>query len=137
MKIQKRLGTALAACLVVLGLTSCGGGGGSSSVDGTSIATSATVSATPATVVPTPTPTPVTGVVTNLNDSGAGSLRDAINSVNALPSSTSGVIQFSVAGTIVLASALPAINHLVQIQGTTAPGYTGPAPVVGINAAGN
>jgi len=75
--------------------------------------------------------------VTNLNDSGSGSLRAAVAAVNGEPSGTSTVITFSVGGTIVLASALPAVTAEVAIDGTTAPGYTGAEPVVEIDAGGN
>lgn len=61
--------------------------------------------------------------VINLNDSGAGSLRQAILDSN----STAGadVISFSVAGSIQLTGALPALTDEVDIDGTTAPGYSG------------
>ena len=51
-----------------------------------------------------------TFTVTNLNDSGTGSLRAAITSANAIPASPTN-INFSVSGAIVLASALPAIAN--------------------------
>lgn len=98
----------------------CGGGGGAS---------------TPA--VPIATPTPAAFVVSNLNDSGSGSLRAAITAVDAAPTGSARVITFSVAGTIVLASALPAITTSVKIDGTVAPGYSGGVPVVAIDANGN
>lgn len=47
--------------------------------------------------------------VTNLNDSGAGSLRQAIINSNATPGSNTITVQAGVAGTIALASDLPAI----------------------------
>ena len=64
--------------------------------------------------------TPARGVydVTNTNDSGAGSLRDAINDANGTYGSH--LITFSGAGasgTITLASALPTITRNVTIQG--------------------
>ncbi|MEM7221161.1 MAG: DUF4347 domain-containing protein, partial [Pseudomonadota bacterium] len=65
--------------------------------------------------------------VSNLNDSGAGSLRQAI--ANANSASGSHTITFSVAGTISLTSALPQINETVNIDATGAPGYSG-TPVV-------
>lgn len=76
-------------------------------------------------------------VVSNLNDSGAGSLRDAIEQVNAAgdPAST---ISFSVAGTITLSTDLPPIIRQVTIDGGTAPGFTaGGPPLVGIDADGH
>jgi hypothetical protein len=75
--------------------------------------------------------TPTTYTVSSLADSGAGSLRAAITSVNA--DTTPDEIDFSVAGVIQLTSgALPAITTTVKIDGTTAPGFAG-APVVEID----
>lgn len=75
-----------------------------------------------------------TFLVTNLNDSGPGSLRAAITAANADPSVTPATINFSVAGTINLASALPTITNDVVIDATTAPGYiANGAPLVTIN----
>jgi parallel beta-helix repeat protein len=74
-----------------------------------------------------------TYTVTNLNDSGSGSLRAAIQSANGDPGST---VEFSAAGTINLASPLPEITATTTISGTTAPGYAG-SPVVAVNFAGN
>src|SRR5258708_33371176 len=74
---------------------------------------------------------PATFTVSSLADSGAGSLRAAIASVNG--DNTPDEIDFSVAGVIQLTSgALPAITNTVKIDGTTAPGFTG-APVVEID----
>ena len=101
-------------------LAACGGGGGSS---------------TPPAPIPTATPNAV--VVTNLNDSGTGSLRAAIAAVNAAPAGTSSTIAFTISGTIVLVTALPPIAANVKIDGTTAPSYAGSAPVLAINANGN
>lgn len=99
----------------VLGLTACGGGGSSSS------------SASPS----------VYYVVSNTNDSGTGSLREAITAVNSSSSSQYSGITFSVAGVITLASDLPAITKRVLIDGGTAPGYiagnTTTAPLVAVN----
>src|SRR5208283_639959 len=68
--------------------------------------------------------------VSTRSDSGAGSLRAAIE--------TATDITFSVNGTITLASALPAITNEVTIDGTSAPTYTaGRAPVVEINCDGH
>jgi hypothetical protein len=74
--------------------------------------------------------------VSNLNDSGAGSLRAAITAANA--SGTPAVINFSVNGTITLASALPAVSNTVAIDATSAPSYVnGGPPVVALNFNGN
>ena len=83
-------------CLVsmMLALVACGGGGDSG------------VSSS----VPTPS---VFYVVSNTNDSGTGSLRDAITSVNNSSSTQYSGITFSVAGVITLASDLPAITKKV------------------------
>jgi hypothetical protein len=63
-----------------------------------------------------------TVAVTNLNDSGAGSLRDAIDQANAGICSKC-TITFSVAGDIAPLSPLPAITAgAVTIDGYTAPG---------------
>ena len=63
-----------------------------------------------------------TYTVTNLNDSGAGSLRQAITNANA--NGGADTITFSTFGTINLASALPQITSRVTIDGTNggAPG---------------
>jgi hypothetical protein len=74
-------------------------------------------------------------LVTNLNDSGAGSLRDAIASANLAGSPST--IDFAVDGTITLASDLPTISNNVTIDGTTAPTYAGTAPVVAIDCGGH
>ncbi len=62
-----------------------------------------------------------TYTVTSLADSGVGTLRQAILDAN----SVGGVdtIEFSVAGTISLQSALPGLNDQITIDATTAPGY--------------
>ncbi|HEY1933906.1 MAG TPA: calcium-binding protein [Acetobacteraceae bacterium] len=72
--------------------------------------------------------------VTNLNDSGLGSLRAEITAANA--GGTPGTIQFAVAGTISLLSTLPALSADVLIDGTSAPGYAASGPVVAINCNG-
>ena len=73
-----------------------------------------------------------TFTVSNLDDSGPGSLRAAITEANAAVGSPT--IDFAVSGTITLASALPAISNQVTIDATTAPGYvSGGAPVVEID----
>jgi VCBS repeat-containing protein len=77
-----------------------------------------------------------TFTVTNLNDSGAGSLRTAIASANANPGPDT--ITFAVAGTINILSQLPALSDSsggTTIDGTTAPGYAA-APVVVLNGSG-
>ena len=100
------------------GLVACGGGGDSGS---------SSAAATPS----------VYYTVTNTNDSGTGSLRDAITSVNASSTTQYSAITFSVAGVITLKSDLPALTKKVLIDGTTAPGYaagnTTTAPVVAVN----
>lgn len=72
-----------------------------------------------------------TYTVSSLADSGPGSLRAAITSVNG--DTTADVIDFSVAGVIQLTSGpLPTITNPVNIDGTSAPGFAG-APVVEID----
>jgi hypothetical protein len=71
--------------------------------------------------------------VTSLADAGAGSLRSAILQANAAPGADE--IDFTVAGTISLRSALPGITGPVTIDGRSAPGFV-TAPVVTLNAAG-
>ena len=109
--IALRAGTAfrpiywLATLLLVSFLTACGGSGGnSSSADNA--------------------PPSVYYTVTNLNDSGTGSFRAALTAANSAPAGQYSGITFSVAGTITLASNLPAITSRVLIDGTTAPGFT-------------
>ncbi len=100
----------LATLLLALFLTACGGSGGNSS---------STDNAPPS----------VYYTVTNLNDNGEGSFRQAIINANAAPTGQYSGISFSVDGTITLASNLPAITSRVLIDGTTAPGFsaaTGP-----------
>ena len=70
--------------------------------------------------------TPVTGTftVTNANDSGYGSLRQAILNANAFPGTN--LITFDIGSdvqTIAPLSALPTITDPVVIDGTTQPGY--------------
>ncbi len=75
-----------------------------------------------------------TFVVTNTNDSGAGSLRQAILDANALAGTDT--ITFNIAGagphTIAPTSALPTITQAVIIDGTTEPDYVtnGNKPIV-------
>jgi parallel beta-helix repeat protein len=77
-------------------------------------------------------------VVTNLNDTGPGSFRKAIETANATPPTTSTVVHFAVHGTIGLASDLPAVVKNVAVDGRSAPTYmSGGPPVVEINALGH
>ena len=76
--------------------------------------------------------------VTNTNDSGIGSLRQAILNANA----TTGVVEtitFNIPGagphTIAPLSALPQITDPVIIDGATQPGYSG-TPIVEIDGSG-
>ena len=70
-----------------------------------------------------------TFTVTNVADSGAGSLRQAILNSNAAGgvNSVANVINFNIAGGIVrdlqLTTALPNITYHLTINGTTMPGY--------------
>ena len=85
----------------------------------------------PATLIAGLPPTPVAGTYTvlNLNDSGAGSLRQAVQSANLNKGS---IIAFATTGTIKLSTPLPNISKQATIDGTTAPGYSG-SPVVSID----
>ncbi|UPY38952.1 hypothetical protein [Sediminicoccus sp. KRV36] len=69
--------------------------------------------------------------VTNLNDAGVGSLRAAVEASNAAPPAASNSIEFTVAGTIVLASDLPDITNTVSIVAGSSD--TGNAPTIGID----
>jgi parallel beta-helix repeat protein len=75
-------------------------------------------------------------VVTNTNDSGPGSLRQAILDANAMEGSDT--ISFDIPGagaqTIQLLSPLPDITDQLVLDGTTQPGYDG-APRVAIDGA--
>jgi parallel beta-helix repeat protein len=79
-----------------------------------------------------------TFVVTNTNDSGPGSLRQAILDANANdPNAGSDEIRFAVGfgpPTVTLLSALPAITSPITIDGRTQPGYQG-SPIVEISGA--
>jgi hypothetical protein len=70
-----------------------------------------------------------TFTVTNVANSGAGSLRQAIIDANATGSPTTNVINFNIAGGVVrtvnLTTALPDITKDLTIDGTTMPGYSG------------
>lgn len=75
-----------------------------------------------------------TFVVTNTNDTGAGSLRQAILDANANPGSD--LITFNIGTglkTITPSSKLPDITDPVVIDGTTQPGFSN-APLIEINA---
>jgi parallel beta-helix repeat protein len=71
--------------------------------------------------------------VTNTNDAGPGSLRQAMLNANA--HAGRDTITFTVSGTINLTSSLPTITDPVVIDGTTAPGYAG-QPLIELNGAG-
>ncbi len=80
-----------------------------------------------------------TFVVDNVNDSGLGSLRQAILSANESDGNT---VSFAISGTITLSSPLPALSRRVIIDGTTAPGFAQPKPspeppVVAVDFNGN
>ena len=81
--------------------------------------------------------TGTTYTVTNTNDSGAGSLRDAISLANSNPGLDR--IVFNIAGsgvqTITPTSVLPAIGQPLIIDGTTQPGYAG-EPLIEIRGDG-
>lgn len=82
-------------------------------------------------------PLPATLVVVNANDTGAGSLRQAILDSN-ISVGVGDTITFNIPGagphTIVLASALPNITDPVSIDGLSQPGYVA-TPLIEINAA--
>lgn len=73
-------------------------------------------------------------VVCNVNDSGPGSLREAILDANG--DMAASVVQFNIPGsgvhTIQPTSALPAVTGQVEIDGTTQPGYGG-SPLIELN----
>ncbi len=74
-----------------------------------------------------------TFTVTNNNDAGAGSLRQAILDANASPGADT--IVFNIAGgatTITPASPLPEITDALTIDGASQPGFAG-APIIEIN----
>jgi hypothetical protein len=76
-------------------------------------------------------------VVTNANDSGAGSLRQAILDANANPdfSRIAFNIPSTSSKTITPATALPTITSPVLLDGTTQPGFAG-APIIEIDGTG-
>ncbi|MDQ3281512.1 MAG: DUF11 domain-containing protein, partial [Acidobacteriota bacterium] len=75
---------------------------------------------------------PSTLTVTSINDAGAGTLRDAITTVNANGCANPCTIAFSTSGTIALNTALPAIT----VGNLTIDGYTAPGATVNTNAFG-
>ena len=75
-----------------------------------------------------------TFTVSTTNDSGAGSLRQAIASANT---SVGNTINFTTNGTISLAKPLPYIIKPMVIDATTAPGYlNATSPAVSVNFSG-
>jgi len=81
-----------------------------------------------------PTGRGATFMVTTTNDSGAGSLRQAITNANATLGPN--IINFNISGTkpftIFPLSALPAITNSMTIDGTSQPGFAG-TPVIELN----
>ncbi|HZR29792.1 MAG TPA: hypothetical protein VFA71_13520 [Terriglobales bacterium] len=79
----------------------------------------------------------VNPVVTNTNDSGAGSLRQAILDLNADPDLTT--ITFNIPGggvhTIIPLSPLPVMSHPGVLDGTSQPGWVANAPVIELDGA--
>ena len=75
-----------------------------------------------------------TYVVNTLADSGPGSLREAIIAANTHKGADA--IDFSVAGTISLKSALPAVTGPLELDGSSAPGYAG-KPIVTLDFQNN
>lgn len=76
-----------------------------------------------------------TFTVTNANDAGAGSLRDAINQANG--AAGADTIAFNIGGadrTLDLVASLPTVTGPTTIDGATQPGYAN-APLVEINGA--
>jgi hypothetical protein len=79
---------------------------------------------------------PSTFTVSSLADTGAGTLRQAIFDANA--HAGPDTIRFTTAGTIALATALPALTDTTggtTIDGSTAPGFAG-APVITLHGPG-
>ena len=81
---------------------------------------------------------PKTFVVTNTNDSGPGSLRQAILDANLATSAPPDTIQFDIPGsgpfTIAPLTALPAVTHATIVNGYTQPGASPNTLVQGDNA---
>jgi hypothetical protein len=113
----------------------------SSESDNEYIKTISVLSALP-TPTPTPTPLPVsqTYVTTNTNDSGPGSLRQALIDANSHPNGAVGIdqIAFNIPGsgvhTITPATGYPTITEAVVIDGYTQPGASPNTLPVGDNA---
>src|SRR5262249_5230408 len=76
-------------------------------------------------------------VVTNTNDAGPGSLRQAILNANLI--SGNNTITFAIPGsgtqTITLASALPHLTEAATIDGTSQPGFAS-TPLIEVNGNG-
>src|SRR5262249_10811771 len=77
---------------------------------------------------------PAVFTVNNVNDSGPGSLRQAVLDANATTGPNTITFNISGAGTQTIqpASALPALTGNVVIDGTTQPTYTG-TPLIDLN----
>jgi hypothetical protein len=77
---------------------------------------------------------PSTFTVTNANDSGAGSLRQAILDANGAGGTNTIAFNISGAGVHIMqpASPLPAVTGVIIIDGTTEPGYAG-VPLIELN----
>ncbi|BAQ60477.1 alkaline phosphatase [Geminocystis sp. NIES-3708] len=82
--------------------------------------------------------TPVQTIVTNTNDSGEGSLRQAILNANAIAGANTITFNIASSGvqTITLNTALPEITGQVTIDGTSQPGFTN-SPIIEINSNNN
>ncbi len=70
--------------------------------------------------------------VTNTNNAGAGSLRQAILNANADVTPGPHYIPIQVAGNLTLAALLPTISNSMIIDGTVAPGYVAGSPTFSI-----
>jgi hypothetical protein len=83
-----------------------------------------------------PSSSKVFSVVTNTNDSGPGSLRQAMLDVNAQSSSSTASIVFNISAsgvqTIMPQTDLPTLTQPALIDATTQPGYAG-TPVIELN----
>jgi hypothetical protein len=79
-----------------------------------------------------------TFTVLNTNDSGVGSLRQAILDANAATGANSIVFDIGSGGaqTISPLTALPALGNSITLDGTTQPGFSG-TPLVHLNDSGN